>query len=207
MKYLLPCDCGRNIEIVPGQAGQSVVCSCGKTQTAPTMRHIKELPHAGSAASSERTPQEQTGILRKTFFIIGIVLLIPSAAFCVYLCLTTPHPRQVMDKRVTFSFGSGKELYQNSTPIPQSEGLILYMTDEAIDQMAPMQLFFYFQTLKEPTFSFNFQDNYQAVKDSYRIKVIAAVILLFLAVSSITASFFMPKKNVIITGYSGNDWR
>jgi len=81
------------------------------------------------------------------------------------------------------------------------------MTDEEIDQMSPMNLYFYFQTLEEPTFSYNFQENYEAVKYTYRIWVTGNVILLILAVLSIAASFFMSRETVVVTGWSGSEWQ
>jgi len=98
-------------------------------------------------------------------------------------------------------------LYQDSSPIPSVERRILRMTDERIDHMMPMELYFYFQTLEEPTFSYNFTENYEAVKDTYRIWVTVNVILFILALLSITASFFMPRQTVTVTGWSGSEWQ
>ena len=205
MKYQLPCKCGLSVEIEPGQAGQVVVCSCGEKLLVPTMLQIKALPMVPEKSPA---PREETGILRRTFFILGVVLLVPSLYFAVYLYLNVPHPSGVSLKRVQFSFGSNKRaLIQDSTPIPWQEHQILWMTDEIIDNMMPMELFFYFQTLKEPMFSHNFLDNYDAIKDTYRIRVTATMILLVLAVLSIVASFFMPKRQTLVTGWSGNEWR
>ena len=153
-------------------------------------------------------PHEETGILHRVFFILGMVLLIPSLYFAVYLYLNVPHPSDVSLKRVQFSFGSNKRaLFQDSTPISWQEHQILWMTDETVDNMMPMELFFYFQTLKEPMFSHNFLDNYDAIKDTYRIRVAATIILFVLSVLSIVASFFMPKRQTLVTGWSGSEWR
>jgi hypothetical protein len=45
-KYLLPCRCGQNVVLEPRQAGETVVCSCGATLTAPTMLKITALEPA-----------------------------------------------------------------------------------------------------------------------------------------------------------------
>ena len=146
--------------------------------------------------------------LRRAFFVLGITLLFPTFLLASYLYEWQPNPRLATVKRTQFSYGSNrKPLHQDSTPIPWAEVRILWMEDEEIDRMMPMDLFFYFRTLEEPTFSYNFQDNYEAVKDTYRIWVTANIILFILAVLSIVASFFMPRQTVEVTGWSGSEWR
>jgi hypothetical protein len=162
------------------------------------IRDVVNLAHRSSEDST----------LRRTFFVLGIALLFPAFLLASYLHEWQPHPRHATVKPTQFSYGSNKKpLYQDSTPIPRSEIRILWMTDEEIDQMLPMELFFYFQTLDEPTFSYNFQDNYEAIKDTYRIWGTGNGILFILAVLSLAASFFMPRQTVEVTGWSGNEWR
>ena len=338
MRYLLPCECGQSVEIEPSQAGQTVVCGCGKELLAPSMLQIKALPVApdkpapprekvnvpykallykttfatlipgiacltlsiplwwwfglsavffvfycvGIALSaislvgvlwmwkiSDETNAtymaalvmfvagilfaalslpigwlgwyvglngnfvfrvclalgfalaitspitvlrflirpEDVNILSRTFFTLGTVLLFLSLLLAISLYLLPPDPRQALDKRVFFTFGSlQRSLFQDSTPIPMEERTILWMTDEIIDQMMPMELHFYFQTLEEPMFSFNFLENYEAVWATYRIWVTVNIILAILALLSITVSFFMPRQNVVVTGWSGTEW-
>jgi len=151
--------------------------------------------------------QGDTNILSRSFFILGIVLLIPAFALTLHLVFSPPHPAQALEKRVWFSFGSTQRMLpQDSTPIPFDERTILLMTDEWIDHMMPMELHLYFQTLEEPTFSFNFRENYEAVWATYRIWVTVNIILFILAFLSVVASFFMPKQNVVVTGWSGTEW-
>ena len=268
MKYLLPCKCGQSVEIVVGQAGQMVACSCGENLLVPTMLQVKALPvvpekpktTSGKTQVSYRaalvsgiagvvclglgysfllfenwllhtrfygfagglfgislalacrawakSPLTEDSTLRRTFFILGIVLLAPTLYFAIYLYMNPPHPSDVSLKRVEFSFGTNKRmLFQDSTPISWQEHQILWMTDEHIDHMMPMELFFYFRTLKEPTFSYNYIDNYTAIKETYRIQATATAILLFLAMLSIVASFFMPRQQVVVTGWSGSEWQ
>jgi hypothetical protein len=155
-----------------------------------------------------KSPLAQDTTIRRTFFVLGVALLFPAFPLAFYLYQWPPHPLWVSYKQVYFTHGSIKRpLYQDSTPIPQSEHRILRMTDETLDRMMPMELFFYFQTLEEPTFSYNFQDNYDGIKDNYRIWVTGNVIVLVLAFFSIIASFFMPRQTVEIAGWSGNEWR
>ena len=164
---------------------------------------------AASVAVALRTQirPDDTNILSRTFFIIGIVFLFPSFLLALYLYAWTPDPRHATIKRTQFSYGTyQKPLYQDSTPISPSERNILWMTDEYIDQMMPMDLYLYFQTLKEPMFSSNFLENYEAVKETYRIWVIVNIILFLLAFSGMIVSFFMPTQNVVVTGWSGSEW-
>jgi hypothetical protein len=204
MKYQLPCKCGQSIHIEPSQAGQMVACVCGENVLVPSMLQVKALP---VAPETVKPPNAETGTMRKMFFVLGIALLIPSVLLAFHLHYWIPQPRDVSLKRVEFTHGSYQRmLFQDSTPIPPSEHNILWMTDEHIDHMMPMELFFYFRTLEHPTFSYNFQNNYEAIKDRHRIWLVVNGMLFFLSLLSIVASFFMPKKKVAVIGWSGSEW-
>jgi len=311
MKYLLPCKCGKTIEIEPGQAGQTVVCGCGENLLVPTMLQIKALPVATEKPVSQkdkanaqhkaalamlipgivflllsfpiwwfvsdlvaagciilgcafltasgiplatlipgvlylllaipfwwfqddfryapllfgaclglggtllaasfatamraRLRPDDTNILSQSFFYIGVFLLFPTCLFAAYMYAWTPDPLHALFKPTQKSFGQ-RMLPQDSTPIPWEERNILWMSDERIDQMMPMEFHQFFQTLEEPMFSLNFIENYEAVRKTYRIWVTVNVILFILAFASIAVSFFMPKQNVIVTGWSGSEW-
>ena len=292
MKYLLPCICGQSVEVVPGQAGQTVICTCGENLIVPSMLQVKALPVAPDKPEPARkkssvpyraaqvtfglgitclvlfvflqlrtggfslsvflrsimcaffllrsiegglfaavllrgfmfaffctsvafairdwvkSPLAEDSTIRRSFFILGAALLFPTFLLASYLYEWKPEPRHVSIKRTFFSYGSNKRpLYQDSTPISESEHRILWTTDQDIDRMHPMDLYFYFQTLEQPTFSYNFQDNYEAIKDTYRIWVTGNIILGILAFLSIVVSFFMPKQTVIVEGWSGTEWR
>lgn len=224
-KYLFPCSCGQIEWIETTQAGQTISCSsCGQVRQIPTLGQIKNLE---PAPEEEGKKKEETGALRRAFFLLGIVLLIPSL-FCLSLFLYFlaypldysptrfyqyarvfhyPKPKYVSLKRVYFSYGQRTNLYQDSTPVPNFEHEVLWMRDEDFDRMSSIELFFYFQRLKEgPNFSYNFQENYQTLKDAYVIRTTTAAILFVLSISCLVASFFMPKRNVVVTGWSGTEW-
>jgi hypothetical protein len=55
-KYLLPCECGQNVEVDAGQAGLAVTCACGKTLEVPTMRGLSALPVAESRVEADGAP-------------------------------------------------------------------------------------------------------------------------------------------------------
>ena len=268
MKYLLPCTCGRSVEVEPSQAGQITVCVCEETLIVPPMLQVKALPVAPeklgplhdkkyvpyrSALTAfvvsivcliltilfrqieygllyvlcrglmgtflmtsialalrdlVKSPLAEDSTVRRTFFVIGAALLFPTFLLASYLYEWQPHPKYVSLKRVEFSYGSyQRPLHQDSTPISGAEHAILWMTDEDIDRMMPMDLYFYFRTLEEPTFSLNFRDNYEAVKDTHRIWVTVNIIMFILSVLSIIASFFMPRQTVVVTGWSGSEWQ
>ena len=154
-----------------------------------------------------KSPLAEDTTLRRTFFVLGIALLFPACFFTSYWHEWKPHPRHATLKRIFFSYGTyQRPLHQDSTPIPRAETRILWMTDEEIDHLMPMDLHLYFQTLKEPMFSHNFRENYEAVWATYRIWITVNVILFILAFSSIIVSFFMPKQTVEVTGWSGSEW-
>ena len=154
-----------------------------------------------------QSPLAEDTVQRRTFFVLGIALLFPVFVLASYMYEWKPEPRHATLKQKIFTFGSNKKrLRQDSTPIPHEEYVILWMTNKDIDRMMPMDLYFYFLTLESPTFSYNFQDNYEAVKDTYRIWWTGIIIVGILAFSSIIVSFFMPRQTVVVTGWSGSEW-
>jgi hypothetical protein len=205
MKYLLPCTCGQSVEVEPGQAGQTVACVCGKSLLVPSMLQVKALLQAPEKPMSKRA---ESNALRRTFFVLGIVLLFSALLLAPYLYMWKPEPRHATFKPKYYTYGTNKRmLYQDSTPFSRAEHTILWIRDEHIDRMMPMELYFYFRTLEEPTFSYHFAENYEAVKDTYRIWVTVNVILFILALLSITVSFFIPRQTVVVTGWSGSEWQ
>jgi hypothetical protein len=210
LKYLLPCSCGRSHEVETSQAGQQIACSCGQMLQVPSLLKIKSLPVAEEkkADSSEFPKQKvETGKMRQVFFLLGVIFFLPALIFFLWSLFSYPLPRDVSLKREWFSYGR-TELYQNTTPIPEFEHNILWIQNEHFDRMSPMELYFHFKILERgPNFSYNFQENYQALWDAYYIRIVAAGILLFLVITSFISSFFMPKRDVIVTGWSGSEWK
>lgn len=230
-KYLFPCSCGKVQEIETSQAGQTIHCdSCGTERKVPSMMKIKDL----EPAPTKEQAKIETGNLRRAFFYLGVLLLVPSAIFLALILyyllypfypdlthpmierpiyhnviakLNYPHPRDVTGKKVFLTFGE-KKLYQDSTPLPETERQILWLQKEHFDAMSPIELFYHFQTLGSgPNFSYNFQENYQALKDAYWIRVTTGIVVFVLGLFFLIASFFMPKRNVEVIGWSGTDWR
>lgn len=42
--YLVPCDCGKTLEVEPSQAGLSVTCDCGAATELPTLGGLRSFP-------------------------------------------------------------------------------------------------------------------------------------------------------------------
>ena len=150
---------------------------------------------------------DDANIWSRSFFILGTALFFPAFLLAIYLYLWTPNPVHTLFLRTQFSFGSEQKILgQDSNPIPMDERTILWMTDEYIDRMTPMELHSFFLTLEKPMFSHNFMEKYDAVWTTYYIWVTVNIVMFVLAFISIVVSFFMPKQNVVVTGWSGSEW-
>ncbi|MDR1486000.1 MAG: hypothetical protein LBT09_14425 [Planctomycetaceae bacterium] len=202
--YKFPCSCGSVQSIEASQAGSEIKCpDCGTVRIVPSMLKIKQLEKVIDSRNQRR---EETGALRRGFFWFGLILLFPAIIALIYRVNQYPMPRDVSKKPVYFAYGESM-LYQNSTPIPQYEHVILWTEDEHIDMMLPFDLYRYFEVLKlGANFSYNFQMNYQELKYVYYTHIAISALLVVLFVSCITASFFMPKRGVVIDGWTGSDW-
>ncbi len=206
--FRLPCKCGQSIPLDLSQAGQDVVCpACGETAHAPSLLNIKQLEAYEEDPGAKPVGNMSSGNLRHAFFLIGGVLLLFSIMPLIYFAAATyPEADQVLEKRKAFSYG-GKELPQDSTPIPGFEQLTLRITDEGIDGLPPIDLYYYFLWLKqEQNFGGNFYENYQALVDAYYIRVVTLAILVLVGAGFVIAGFFMPKRSEEVTGWSGGEW-
>ena len=56
-QYQLPCECGQFVLIVPTQAGESVVCECGRKLQVPALRAIRQLACVQDSAPSPAPPR------------------------------------------------------------------------------------------------------------------------------------------------------
>lgn len=84
-QYLLPCECGKTIEIETSQAGQQIDCPhCGASVLAPTLRGIRQLePVESEPATARSSPSwsRSKGVL----FATGVGLLFVSLAVSAVL--------------------------------------------------------------------------------------------------------------------------
>jgi hypothetical protein len=51
--YLVTCECGKQLPVQVGQAGEQVSCACGKQVSVPTLRLLRHLPVAREEKVSE----------------------------------------------------------------------------------------------------------------------------------------------------------
>ncbi len=205
-KYLLPCSCGESIALDVAQAGQTVTCGCGKPQQAPSLLKMKNLATVEETAPTSSQTSESFNT-RLFFQVLGVIILIPSLIFLGWSLSTRPKPLDVTRKQVMFSYG-GNTVPQNSTPLPDYEHDILNIRGDDIDYMSPFQVFHYFRTLKSgPVLSYNFQENYQMLKDAYRIRVSAAAIGSGLGLLCLIASLFMPTRTKSVGVRKGAEWK
>ncbi len=57
-KYLLPCECGKNVLIDVSQAGQQIPCECGQLVEVPTLRGVRELERSDEPVVDSRASTE-----------------------------------------------------------------------------------------------------------------------------------------------------
>jgi hypothetical protein len=78
MRYLLPCECGRQIPIATSQAGETLSCECGRSPTAPKLRELRQLP---AAPDSDAPPPSRGAWTRQqgVVFASGLILFLLGA--------------------------------------------------------------------------------------------------------------------------------
>src|SRR5687767_1286650 len=86
-QYLLPCSCGQKIRVEAAQAGGEVACACGRKQSVPTLRGLRQLEMAASNEGPSRRSPRSWGPLRGALFSSGLVVLVGSLLFLGYTYL------------------------------------------------------------------------------------------------------------------------
>lgn len=77
--HLLTCKCGQKIKVEPRQAGSELICQCGQTMNAPSMREIRALPLSGESGESDRF-RKKWSFKNGAFFAVGGLVLLISLA-------------------------------------------------------------------------------------------------------------------------------
>lgn len=82
-RFLLPCECGRQLAIDPGQTGQELTCACGRKLQAPgTLQELRKLPRA-RPDGAER-PAAKWGEGPRAVFGCGTLILMVGIAMAGY---------------------------------------------------------------------------------------------------------------------------
>jgi hypothetical protein len=87
--YLLPCSCGKKIEVDGGQAGLTAHCSCGTEVPVPTMRGLATLERVEPRA----LPSEPSGSnwgTRQGIIFLGLVITFAASIGGAITWYTTP---------------------------------------------------------------------------------------------------------------------
>lgn len=86
-QYLLSCECGQQHTVDQTQAGESLVCSCGRTLDVPQLRVLRTLPAATSESGATKQSSSWTvwhGAAMLAVIValigIGVIFALPRAA-------------------------------------------------------------------------------------------------------------------------------
>jgi hypothetical protein len=114
-KYVLTCNCGHKLLVVPGQAGGTVKCQCGATVEVPTLRALRELPlaesdsqAAGGQAAAARKVEGRTwgvrqGVMSACLILAAVCLAVAGFAWWTQPSLPRFDPdayQQLIDQRI-----------------------------------------------------------------------------------------------------------
>jgi hypothetical protein len=91
-RYLLPCSCGRNLQVDAGQAGLTVDCVCGAKLEVPTMRGLsmlEQVPEQSSGAIEDAAPW---GPRQGLMFLGGAILAVGLGVAAFFAARVPPSP-------------------------------------------------------------------------------------------------------------------
>jgi hypothetical protein len=134
VRYLLPCDCGGRVPVELRQAGESVVCRCGRSLAVPTLLELKKLEQE-TGDPHKNLPRPHWG-QRQQMGLLGMAIFLTAVGFAVYLALN-PIVRPPFHRDLT------DEVLKALPPLEilgmwrilQAEGISpKYNTDEKFDQ-------------------------------------------------------------------------
>jgi hypothetical protein len=250
MKYSLTCECGQSQPVEPRQAGQSLICACGKTLQVPTMLQIKRLPEwedegagkpesaaqedvdqgaapEGTAHESMKKAPKQPRISpkRKGLFIAaGFVFVV--AVFFIGRIAHKPDPISVHFKRTVYR-ADGKDISRHSTPttpedfyfyfIPDptnetgiayaDDGYPLVVNDDIIDRgLSLFGAYTYFEYVKTPNFSDNFNENYEAILTRWKTALAIWGFIAFVALVVALLALFTKESTKQVGVARGEGW-
>lgn len=103
VKYLLPCQCGKQIPVDTRQAGQDVRCDCGTMLEVPTMRGVTALRRVDVEEEVDELSQTEMsdgwGVSQGVAVMGGVIFLLGVGLFVLH-CLAAPGPVEFMTENL-----------------------------------------------------------------------------------------------------------
>jgi hypothetical protein len=88
-QYLLTCQCGQNVAVEIGQAGERVSCQCGTMLDVPPLRKLRHLPVVPVATASV-VPRVHSWNVRRGIIAALLILATSLAFWALWSRLTEP---------------------------------------------------------------------------------------------------------------------
>lgn len=88
--YLLPCSCGRETPVEPRQAGETVLCECGRTCAVPTMREIQNLHPASIPFPTTTATAKPAWGNPQRFLVVGLMVFVLAVIVAIVLYRQIP---------------------------------------------------------------------------------------------------------------------
>jgi hypothetical protein len=128
MQYLVPCVCGERLSVTRSQAGQELICSCGKTVQVPKLREMASLEVAAAPvpARGTRGNRPKWGMARGILAAFGLAFALGCFANGLYYL----YWRAQIDTSITMD-------------VELAEG------EKMIEQLKPMQLWELYNDFQE----------------------------------------------------------
>jgi hypothetical protein len=120
MKYLVPCSaCGVKTPVELGQAGQTMMCSCGQPLEVPSVRALRQLEPVAEEKVAAATWNRRKGLV-----FLGSALLALAVLAAAVLLFVRPSIDAAKLPPVNVD---GKAVQQEVSSIPTHEGFIRYV--------------------------------------------------------------------------------
>lgn len=194
-KYLLPCECGREIPVETAQAGEETVCDCGKTLAVPRLLELKRLPSADEGETPEAALSGDGRAIHLALIIGGAFFFLVFSALLAMKLGNPPTQRDAANLRSAFSY-EGNIVQSSANPISQEEWRGALTTDEHIDMMPPAHAVQYFHELKQGVQpSFGMRSRYKQLIVVHNLWLGTLGALAFIAlVIAVSAALARPRK-------------
>lgn len=88
--YLLPCQCGKKLEVDSSQAGLQLRCECGSEVSVPAMRGLAALERVVAPVETARTAKASSWGRRQGLMFLGGVLLAAAALAALFFWSLIP---------------------------------------------------------------------------------------------------------------------